>query len=1173
MHDDDFYVDTLSELRSGSEQDLYCPFGLPVSRTAWDACHAADLFEPTSTGAELQSLYAMRRLADRVNAWLHPHLHGAEPVRPGHLITASLLTEILRHIADRYCEQENPGAMMAGLGYARRHAGHGAVDKTLGAFLHRYPPASFLLGGDSEEGYFDRRTAARPNTGIAARETLLLHVTTSNPAMSAFLALFDDAELRQVAPYEAFIGAFDGYFRTQPPVAALGMTLLDVLRAPARHSPHSLEGQIEYIRKHWASLLPAALLRRLLLARDLLREETRMRGLGPGPSQALQFDLGEYDAHEPERFTHDADWMANAVLIAKSVYVWLDQLSKKHQRGITRLDEIPDEELDRLARWGFTGLWLIGVWERSPASAEIKHRMGNPEAAASAYSLFDYEIAHDLGGQVASDNLRVRAWQRGIRLATDMVPNHVGIYSKWVIEHPDWFIQTPHSPFPGYRFTGPNLSHDPRVTIQIEDGYWNHSDAAVVFKRIDNHTGDTRYIYHGNDGTSMPWNDTAQLDYRNPEVREAVIQTILHVARMSPIIRFDAAMTLAKRHYQRLWFPRPGEGGAIPSRAECGMGKSDFDAAMPEEFWRQVVDRIQAEVPDTLLLAEAFWLMEGYFVRTLGMHRVYNSAFMNMLKLEENAKYRMTIKNVLEFSPEVLCRFVNFMNNPDELTAVEQFGRGEKYFGVCMIMVTMPGLPMFGHGQIEGFTEKYGMEYRKAYWDEAVDEGLLRHHEHAIFPLMRRRYLFSGSRDFALYDFYTPEGHVNENVFAYSNRCGHERSLIIYNNVYGETRGWVRTSTAINIGPADSPQFIHKTVGDGLGLRGDNNVYYVFRDYCDGLEYIRRGKDIVEQGLYVELGAYRYHAFLDFREIVDVDGSWGRIAGRLAGGGVASIDDAYAETVLGPIIDSFRKAMNADLIKAVAASTTRKKGAKAIRAEFETALLEFVVSLGDRLDRFIDGKPLVDGILDDVTFIQQYKAKVKTLDITEQARAFLAAPPKHAATKPTGDPCFPTAWAIARRLAPVFASPGHSAADANWLDQWHLKGVISDTLADIGWEDWMAREAALLIQTLVRHAGALETRAPRELVARVAGLFEDEQVRAYLYVNLYEGTLWINREQLESLMYWLVATQAIALTTAPKCDPLARDEAIQLYYEAAQETLQAAKDAGYQLERVLEILT
>ena len=127
-----------------------------------------------------------------------------------------------------------------------------------------------------------------------------------------------------------------------------------------------------------------------------------------------------------------------------------------------------------------------------------------------------------------------------------------------MVEHPDWFLARSDSPSPGYRFGGPDLSDDPRVAFQIEDHYWNTTDAAVVFRRQDRRTGDDRFIYHGNDGTSMPWNDTAQLDYLKAEVREAVIQTILAVARLFPIIRFDAAMTLAKRHFSRLWFPEPG---------------------------------------------------------------------------------------------------------------------------------------------------------------------------------------------------------------------------------------------------------------------------------------------------------------------------------------------------------------------------------------------------------------------------------------------------------------------------------------------------------------------------------------------------------------------------------------------------------------------------------------
>ena len=184
--------------------------------------------------------------------------------------------------------------------------------------------------------------------------------------------------------------------------------------------------------------------------------------------------------------------------------------------------------------------------------------MGDSDAVASAYSLYSYDIAEDLGGWSALENLRTRAWQRGVRLSADMVPNHMGIDSKWVIEHPDWFLSLPYSPYPSYTFNSENLSDDPRVEIILEDHYYDHSDAAVVFKRHDRYSDDTRYIYHGNDGTSFPWNDTAQLDYSKAQVREAVIQTILHVARNFPVIRFDAAMTLAKKHIQRLWFPEPG---------------------------------------------------------------------------------------------------------------------------------------------------------------------------------------------------------------------------------------------------------------------------------------------------------------------------------------------------------------------------------------------------------------------------------------------------------------------------------------------------------------------------------------------------------------------------------------------------------------------------------------
>ena len=103
-------------------------------------------------------------------------------------------------------------------------------------------------------------------------------------------------------------------------------------------------------------------------------------------------------------------------------------------------------------------------------------------------------------------------------------------------------------------------------------------------------------------------------------------------------------------------------------------------------------------------------------------------------------------------------RYVNFMSNPDERTAIDQFGKGDKCFGVAALMSTLPGLPMFGHGQIEGFTEKYGMEYQRPRYDEWPDHWLVERHDREIAPLLKRRWLFAESTNFLLYDFFQDSG-------------------------------------------------------------------------------------------------------------------------------------------------------------------------------------------------------------------------------------------------------------------------------------------------------------------------------------------------------------------------------------------------------------------------------
>ena len=881
-----------------------------VSRECRDRYAFDDAFFATNGSVIFANFRAARLFAQRMNERRDAANHPERAVRAGDINALGLVDEILHYIIAQYRQQRRPAVMEEALAYLTDHLGAGAVEELLTTFVALFPPVAVYKGQLTAADYLGDARVGKEVRAAVLEELLLLWLTNANPAAKPFAELFDDSSLLGAPAYLQLSPLLAEFFAGQPDFGPDHQSLFEMLRSPAKAAPGSLYDQLAFLRTRWGSIL-GTYFTRLLSSLDFLAEEGKaFFGFGPGPVEVYEFAGMEA---EPEAFSPDRDWMPRAVMMAKNVYVWLDQLTQDYGREIRHLDDVPDEELDRLRKFGFTALWLIGLWERSRASQRIKQMMGNPEAVASAYSILRYSIAEDLGGEAAFEKLKSRAWARGIRMASDMVPNHMSIDSDWVVHHPDWFVSLPYSPFPSYAYSGISLSDDPRVGVYLEDHYFQHTDAAVTFQRRDHWTGDVRYIYHGNDGTQMPWNDTAQLDYLNPEVREAVIQTILAVARRSPIIRFDAAMTLTKKHYQRLWFPEPGGGSDIASRADFGLTKAEFDARMPEEFWREVVDRVAAEVPDTLLLAEAFWMMEGYFVRSLGMHRVYNSAFMNMLHDEKNAEYRVLIKNTLEFDPEILRRYVNFMNNPDERTAVDQFGTGDKYFGVCTMMLTVPGLPMFGHGQIEGYAEKYGMEYRKAYWNEVPDAGLVARHERQIAPLIHRRYLFAGVDAFYLYDLYMSNGAVDENVFAYSNRVGDERGLVLYNNRYGDTSGWLRMSAAYAVkDAAGNKTLMQKPLSEALGISGDDNRFLIFRDSLTGLEYIRSCRDLAERGLHVTLHAYQAYVFIDFREVQDnTEHHYGLLHAQLQGQGVPDMDVALGEVLMAPVLIPFRMLVSA----------------------------------------------------------------------------------------------------------------------------------------------------------------------------------------------------------------------------------------------------------------------
>ena len=1171
---------------------------------------------------------ASRKLAKNINDVRAREEITADPVHAGALFAMGLIDELNHAMVARYRETLDPAVLPEALLWLESKGNAIEVDKLLRKFTEQFPNVPIYRGDKTVSEWLNESVAGMPNREAAVEELLMLWLANINPAFAPFKELFDDRDLQQQTIYKDVTAEFKVYFATRPPIAPEIGSLLDALTAPMLASPNSLSGQLDYIREKWSEHLGPEL-RKILLAIDILREEdiaiwmrfhppTHGRhghgpqgcgaegflgdefvGFGDGSGIGAGGRQGPQPLHEYEAFSPDQAWMPNVVLIAKSTYVWLEQLSKKYQRHIHRLDQIPDEELGLLAGRGLNGLWLIGLWERSTASQTIKRLRGQHDAVASAYSLKDYRIADDLGGTPAYEHLRNRAAAAGIRLASDMVPNHMGIDSTWVMEHPEWFLSRYDSPFPSYQFHGPDLSTDGRFEIRIEDHYYEETDAAVVFQLLDRRNGRVEYVYHGNDGTTFAWNDTAQLNYSRADVREHVIQTILSVAKLFPIIRFDAAMTLAKKHVQRLWFPLPGVGGSIPSRSESAMLQEEFDALMPNEFWREVVDRVAVEVPGTLLLAEAFWLLEGYFVRTLGMHRVYNSAFMNMLRDEENAKYRSYLKKTIEFDPDILKRYVNFMSNPDERTAIDQFGTGDKYFGTCTLLATLPGLPMFGHGQIEAFAEKYGMEYKRARYDESPNEDLVRRHQREIAPLLKRRYLFAESNNFFMYDYWNEDGQVDENVFAYSNRHGDERALVLFNNCYGSTSGTIHTSAeSMDKG---SSQLRQQSLTSALQLPSDGGVVLAYKDTITNLIYLRRSQVFDQSGFSISLRGYQYVVLQQWIELRSAaEYPWDRLCDALQGEGVYNLDEALVKLRLRPLHEAVWKLLDAAMVggfidvakaqmledgtqksgeassivgasvKEAAASSTvdsritdmihkaetvlqmiaeseeKPTGAEtptsAVRDEIAGEQPRIAMSFESRLAPTISAASRLPRLLQECSFT--WPAAAKTILPGDHLLV-----PRKTVWAPV------LAWIVLSRFAP------HVRNIEMLFDPLQLRAALAQSFATLGLEGEDTWRAAARVRVLL----SLQASPVSANVLHSEAFWQDPDVAWVAGISEAFGKTYVNKERFEELVWWLELPGLLEKAEQELINPSALT-AIQRRVTSVFET---AREAGYDLKKIL----
>jgi glycosidase len=333
--------------------------------------------------------------------------------------------------------------------------------------------------------------------------------------------------------------------------------------------------------------------------------------------------------------------------------VWLRRISDGIGRAAT-LDDIADEELDRLASLGFDWLWFLSVWETGDAGREISRThppwqrdfretlpdLHTDDIIGSGFAIRGYRVAESLGGDAALARLRGRLHARGMRLMLDFVPNHGAPDHPWTLEHPDFLIVA----------TMEEVARAPQNFLSIHG----------------------RHYAMGRDPYFDGWPDTVQWNYSNPALQEAMSSELCRIAAQCDGVRCDMAMLQLPGVFERTW------------------------GRQMQEFWPQAIRAARSVNHDFLLLAEVYWDME-WTMQQQGFDYAYDKRLYDRLQEMRARDVRAHLQADMTYQNKLL----RFLENHDEPRAATAFSPGQ-HEAAAIITCLSPGMRLFHQGQFEG---------------------------------------------------------------------------------------------------------------------------------------------------------------------------------------------------------------------------------------------------------------------------------------------------------------------------------------------------------------------------------------------------------------------------------------------------------------------------------------
>lgn len=280
-----------------------------------------------------------------------------------------------------------------------------------------------------------------------------------------------------------------------------------------------------------------------------------------------------------------------------------------------------EASLPRIKELGVDILWFMPI--HPIGEKKRKFPEGSKTSLGSYYSVRDYKgVNPEFGTEADFKALVSKAHEMGFKVIIDWVANHTAWDNKWIIEHPEWYAQDS---------TGKILS-------------------------------------------AFDWTDVAKLNFKNKEMRKAMVESMKYWVDNCDIDGF----------------------------------RCDVAGEVPLDFWEDARIELQ-KIKPMFMLAEnegtkdmcktAFDMDYGWKMHSL---------MAKVAKGEDSVKSIIKLQQKIDSIYPKDAMKMNFITNHDENswngTAKEKFGEGENAFAVLTYM--LPGMPLIYNGQEAGMEKR-----------------------------------------------------------------------------------------------------------------------------------------------------------------------------------------------------------------------------------------------------------------------------------------------------------------------------------------------------------------------------------------------------------------------------------------------------------------------------------